>query len=294
MIHRWFYIFHNLSKGLQTFLVNQRLTDNIFFCFTRYKISSSDVPEELAEDSKVLMKRSVSLVELAGDSWIVTGRKPLPIILATVYLAWQSLKPNKPRLSFTLDKFCQLAKVQKHKSAITRISELKEALCKLGKEIPWVGETVKPGNVVQHVGDILEHRHVLLRKALRTYEDAMQAECQSSSSNPTGELVSSQNSECGGLTTGSSVERPRWSNDGEKHAVNRDGQKSKPKRSKSLLFAPPCVIHAKRRKVEQPMPDVTGDEEISDSEIDLYIRTPQEVREFEQMQKILASSNSGK
>ncbi|XP_037547744.1 transcription factor IIIB 50 kDa subunit [Nematolebias whitei] len=289
-------VYQEMLKILNIEAPTFNITDVIESHCQDYKISSSDVPEEFAEDSKALTKRSLALVELAGDSWIVTGRKPLPIMMATVYLGWQSLKPNKLRLSFSLDKFCQLAKVQKHKSAMTRISELKEALCKLGKEIPWVGETVKPGNVVQHVGDILEHRYVLLRKALRTYEDAMQAECQSSSSHPpTGEMVSSQISECGGQTTpASSVEQPHSSNDGEKHAVDGDGQKSKPNWGKSVLFAPPCVIHAKKRRVEQPMLDVTGDEEISDSEIDLYIRTPQEVREFTQMQKILASSNSGK
>uniref|UniRef100_A0A3B5L0H8 Transcription factor IIIB 50 kDa subunit n=1 Tax=Xiphophorus couchianus TaxID=32473 RepID=A0A3B5L0H8_9TELE len=196
---------------------------------------------KLAEDSKVLTKRAVALVELAGDSWIVTGRRPLPIMMAATYLAWQSLNPNKHRLRLSLDKFCHLAKVQKRNPAVTRITELKEVLCKLGRELPWVRETVTQDDVVRLVGDILEHRHTLLTRA----NDSHQTE----------DL------------------EPNW--------------------GKRVLFAPPCVIHAKRRREEPPVLNVTGDEEISDSEIDSYIRTPQEARDFALMQKAVSSSDSG-
>uniref|UniRef100_A0A3Q3A5E9 Transcription factor IIIB 50 kDa subunit n=1 Tax=Kryptolebias marmoratus TaxID=37003 RepID=A0A3Q3A5E9_KRYMA len=287
-------VYQEMLKVLNVEAPTVNITDVIEAHCQEYKISSSDVPEEFAEESKDLTKRAVALVELAADSWIVTGRRPLPIMMAAVYLAWQSLKPLKHRLSFSLDKFCQLAKVQKHKPAVTRITELKEALCKLGKEIPWVGESVTPGNVVQQVGDILEHRYALLRRALRTHEDAMQAECRSSSVNPPSEeMVSSQISERVAQTA-SSVEQLPLSNEGGKQAVEEHSQEFEPNWGKRVLFAPPCVSHAKRRRVEQPTPDVTGDEEISDSEIDSYIRSPREVREFSQTQKILASSSGGK
>lgn len=240
------------------------------------------------------MKRAVGLVELAAQTWIVTGRRPLPIMMATIYLAWQSLNPNKLRLKYSLAKFCQLAKVQMQKPALTRIAELKETLCKLGKEIPWAGETVTPNNAVKLVGDILEHRYVLLRKALRTHEDTMQTEHQSSSVDPpTGETV--QVSEHMDQTApASSVEQLCLTNDGEKQAEEGEGPESEANWGKRLLFAPPCVIHAKKRKVEQPMLEVTGDEEISDSEIDSYIRSPREVREFTQTQKVVSSSSSVK
>uniref|UniRef100_A0A3Q3G8S9 Transcription factor IIIB 50 kDa subunit n=1 Tax=Labrus bergylta TaxID=56723 RepID=A0A3Q3G8S9_9LABR len=213
--------------------------------------ASSDVPEEFAEDSRALSKRAVALVELAADTWIVTGRKPIPIMMAAIYLAWQSLKPNKQRLKFSLDKFCQLAKVNKLRPAMKRITEMKEVLCKLGKEIPWVRVEVTLENVILQVGDILNNRYALLRRAMRTHEDALLAECQT-------------RYEAGELS-------PNW--------------------GKRVLFAPPCVVHAKKRRVEQPgLKDVTGDEEISDSEIDSYIRSPREAREFALTQKILSES----
>uniref|UniRef100_A0A3Q3K589 Transcription factor IIIB 50 kDa subunit n=1 Tax=Monopterus albus TaxID=43700 RepID=A0A3Q3K589_MONAL len=218
---------------------------------------SLHLPEEFAENSKDLTRCAVALVELAADSWIVTGRKPVPIIMAAVYLAWQSLRPTKQRLKTSLEKFCQIAKVNKYRPAVKRIAEIKEALCKLGKEIPWVREAVTPDNVVQHVEDILQHRYALLRRAMRTHQDLVEQTPNSSS-----------------VKHG-----PHERNDVELNWGKR------------VLFAPPCVIRAKRRRVEQPeLQDVTGDEEISDSEIDSYIRTPQEARDFALTQKMFEKS----
>ncbi|XP_034402423.1 transcription factor IIIB 50 kDa subunit isoform X2 [Cyclopterus lumpus] len=232
-----------------------------------YQISSLHAPEELSESHKDLTKRAVELVELSADTWIVTGRRPIPIMMAAIYLSWQSLKPNKHRLKLSLEKFCQLAKVNKHKPAIKRITEMKEMLCKLGQEIPWVREAVTPDNVVKHVEDILKHRHALLRRALRAQEDALLAERQASCEDlPIKE--DADNHQLHGETLKSQDPEPNW--------------------GKRVLFAPPCVVQAKKSRVEQPeLTDVTGDEEISDSEIDAYIRTPQEVREFALSQKML-------
>ncbi|XP_040012535.1 transcription factor IIIB 50 kDa subunit [Xiphias gladius] len=266
-----------------------------------YKISS--LPEELAENSKDLTKRAVALVELAADSWIVTGRKPIPIMMAAIYLAWQSLKPTKHRLKFSLDKFCQVAKVNKHKPALKRITEIKEVLCKLGKEIPWIREAVTPDNVVRQVEDILQHRYALLRRALRTHEDALlvkcQASCEDSLTEEAEESLSSSSVEQR-QPNAKSAKQPEDRDDNpctvsEPHSDTQESQDPAPNWGKRVLFAPPCVTLAKKRRVEQPeLKDVTGDEEISDSEIDSYIRTPREARDFALMQKLLSMSESEK
>ncbi|XP_029372427.1 transcription factor IIIB 50 kDa subunit isoform X2 [Echeneis naucrates] len=266
-----------------------------------YKISSSHVPEELAENSKDLTKRAVALVELAADSWIVTGRKPIPIMMAAVYLAWQSLKPTKQRLKLTLDKFCQMAKVNKHRPAMKRIAEMKEVLCKLGKEIPWVREAVTPDNVVQQVEDILQHRYALLRRALRTHEEAL-LEQEASSEAPTqiselSEKIPNSSSVEPCEPDAKMAEEPGDEDNNqcvmsEFHSDTQKNQDPTPNWGKRELFAPPCVIHAKKRRVEQPeLRDVTGDEEISDSEIESYIRTPREARDFALTQKKLAKGH---
>lgn len=208
-------------------------------------------------------------------------------MMAATYLAWQSLKPNKLRLKFTLDKFCQLAKVKKQPRATKRVTEIKEVLCKLAKEIPWVREEVTADNVVLQVEDILNHKHVLMRKAMRSHEDALLAE----------DAVTDENTDEN--TDAASEDRPVLNTDtGDKDNTScripeqeNDSEESPdtaPNWGKRVLFAPPCVVHPKRRRVTQSeLKDVTGDEEISDTEIDSYIRTPRETREFAQAQKML-------
>lgn len=285
------------------------MTENAFLS-VRYKLSSSHVPEELAESSWDLTNRAVALVELAADTWIVTGRRPIPVMMAAVYLAWQSLKPTKLRLRYSLDKFCQIAKVNKHKIATKRVMEMKEVLCKLGKEVPWHREPVTPDNVLQQVEDILKYRYALLRRALRTHEEALPAECQTSGDDSaTEESVSAHVSESAEENQNESSQEhceinsdrplaPGDGSDGERSAPELHGDAEErpdqpPNWGKRALFAPPCVTNPKKRRAEPPeMKEVTGDEEISDSEIDSYIRTPREARDFALMQKILEGKNN--
>lgn len=274
------------------------MTCGIFLC-VRYKISAPDVCEELAENSKDLTKRTVALVELAADSWIVTGRRPVPIMMAATYLAWQSLKPNKYRLSLTLSKFCQIAKVKSLRPALKRITEIKEVLCKLAKEIPWLTQTVTPDNVLQQVEDILKYRFALLRRALKTHEEALLAECEENT--PSNSVQAEEQSPDASTAQQRELNtdllhRPENGEDGvhtepEKHISSKGSQDPAHNWGKRVLFAPPCVVHVKKRRVEQPTAaDVTGDEEISDSEISSYIRSPSEAREFALAQNILSSS----
>ncbi|XP_038590061.1 transcription factor IIIB 50 kDa subunit [Micropterus salmoides] len=303
-------IYQEMVKILHIEAPTVNITDVMEAHCQEYKISSLHVPEELAENSKDLTKRAVALVELAADAWIVTGRKPIPIMMAAIFLGWQSLKPNKQRLKFSLDKFCQIAKVNKHKPALKRITEIKEVLCKLGKEIPWLREAVTPDNVVLQVEDILQHRYTLLRRAQRTHEDALLVECQESCVDSEETAPSHISEPVEQTPNASSVEQCETNAEqaqqpGDKdvnpftvpelHSNTQESQDPAPNWGKRVLFAPPCVIHAKRRRLEQPeLKDVTGDEEISDSEIESYIRTPQEIRDFALTQKILSLSECEK
>uniref|UniRef100_A0A3B4AKG1 Transcription factor IIIB 50 kDa subunit n=1 Tax=Periophthalmus magnuspinnatus TaxID=409849 RepID=A0A3B4AKG1_9GOBI len=238
---------------------------------------------ELAAEAKELTKRALALVELAADSWIVTGRRPVPIMIAATYLSWQSLQPTKLRLKMTLDKFCQMTKVDKNRPAMKRVTEIKEMLCKLGNEIPWEKQEITPNNVIQQVEDILSYRFALMRKALKSYEDSLKADIQQCDAKnkktmrtKTAELKTSSK-------TGSSVLETERAN---------NGACDEPNWGKRLLFAPPCVVNPKKRKrAPSNQINVTGDEEISDSEIDSYIRTHQEVREIAMTQKLLCQES---
>ncbi|KAM9820142.1 transcription factor IIIB 50 kDa subunit [Neosynchiropus ocellatus] len=242
-----------------------------------YKLGSDCVGEEFAESTKSLTKRTEALLELAADTWIVTGRKPVFIMMAAVYLAWQSLKPTRNRLKLSLSKFCKLARVNKLSMALTRLAEIKEVLVKLGREIPWARQPVTPDNVVELVEDILKHRASLHFKALRSFTD---------SSDPEDRLEKPSELDHG---KGSLCSVAESEEDVEKSEGTSSSTDPRCKWGKRLLFAPPCVAHPKKKRAEQqhPLVEVTGDEEISDSEIDSYIRTPQEIRDFARAQKVL-------
>lgn len=223
----------------------------------------------------------MALVELAGDSWIVTGRRPIPIMTAAMYLAWQSLKPSRLRLKYTLEKFCRVAQVTPNRVAKKRVAEMKEVLCKLGSEIPWQTAAPTPGDVLLQVDDILKHRHTLLRRAVQTHKETL--------------LLAEERPASSALDP---VEKETHSGPSEGHCSelelegcsNEATKSPEPEQNwgRKLLFAPPCVVRPKRRRVERSEgKEVTGDEEISDSEIDSYIRTPQEARDFAVAQKML-------
>lgn len=239
-----------------------------------YKITSEHVPEELAANLRDLTKRALSLVELAAETWIVTGRRPVPVMMAATYLSWQSLRPTKLRQKITLEKFCQIAKVDKNRPAMKRVSEMKRMLCKFGNGIPWKTQEVTPNNVVQHVEDILNYRFTLLRNALTSYEDSVKVELQQCNSKIIPEGKSSTAEESCTAESDPQAHDPSVSSDDTNWG-------------KRVPFAPPCVVKVKKRKREQSnQMEVTGNEEISDSEISLYIRTPQEVRNIVKNQEL--------
>ncbi|KAM3926241.1 transcription factor IIIB 50 kDa subunit [Leptodactylus fuscus] len=203
----------------------------------------SDVPEGYAEDLAKVLERTLQILELASETWLVTGRQPVPLVTAAAYLSWQSLKPLQ-RLSCNITRFCKLADTALPKPALLRLKEFKETLLKLSSQLPWLKMlTINKKTVVYHLGDILKHQNYLLRKAM----EAMEAS-----------------------TTKSDEGKPC------------DAQQP------AAPFLPPCVTKPKKRTYHNAFPnghqEVTGDEEILDSEIEQYLRTPAEVACLQRIQ----------
>ncbi|XP_069842912.1 transcription factor IIIB 50 kDa subunit isoform X2 [Dendropsophus ebraccatus] len=204
---------------------------------------SPSAPEEYAENLEKVLDRALHLLELASETWLVTGRHPIPIITAAAYLSWQSLKPVQ-RLSCTFSRFCKLSETDLPSPALIRIKELKENCLKLASQLPWLRMlTVNHKTVLYHLEDILKHQGYLLRKALEAAETS---------------------------TTESEEDNPSE------------------QRRPDAPFLPPCVAKPKKRLYTVAFPNnlqnVTGDEDISDSEIEQYLRTPAEVACFQQIQ----------
>ncbi|CAJ0953678.1 unnamed protein product [Ranitomeya imitator] len=131
----------------------------------------SSSPKNYTEspDDEVL-ERSFQILELASETWLVTGRQPIPMITAAFYLSWQSLKPVQ-RHSCTFSQFCKLSEIKKPPPAVLRLKELKEICLKLSAQLPWLKMLhTNKNNVVYHLGDILKHRTYIFRKALEEVE----------------------------------------------------------------------------------------------------------------------------
>ncbi|KAJ8408526.1 hypothetical protein AAFF_G00251610 [Aldrovandia affinis] len=331
-------VYQELVKSLNVEPTSTSITDLLESHCSQYKLSPTEVQEVFSESTARLVQRASTLVELAADTWLVTGRHPVPILVCTVYLAWLSLKPCKARLNVPLGKFCKMAKVGMPGKAAARVAELKEVLCRLGKELPWLrGEAVEPRTVPTLMDDIIKYRDLLMTKAMRSFESELstadpdpEPDRDSNASidpglegalSPLGEMqetalakqAAKDNIGSGtliqasdwpsGETHGSCGEHPHGratcSSDAipeqETTTIDLDAEGSPaPGRhwGKSHLFVPPCARNPrKRRRTEEAGPAVTGYEEISDSEIEGYLRTPQEMEEFAEIQKKLLSTN---
>lgn len=221
--------------------------------------NSPSVPPKFLEDKEQLVARTIQIVELASETWLVTGRHPIPIVTAAAYLAWQSLQPVG-RLTCTLSQFCKIASITLPPPAHRRLKELHNILLQMSSQLPWLRVLkVDRRSVVKHVGDLLKHRRVLLQAAFRRADTA--------DDNPeSSELIAS------------SVERETESPAAEEEAPHV-GEKQAPSSQRPLLL-PPCVLNPRKRmRAPDPCPEssslITGDESILDSEIEQYVRTPE-------------------
>ncbi|XP_029459756.1 transcription factor IIIB 50 kDa subunit [Rhinatrema bivittatum] len=228
--------------------------------FRLFQASSTSVPDHFLEGMERVVERTLQIVELAGETWLVTGRHPVPIITAAAYLAWQSLRPME-RLTCTLPRFCKLADVDLPPPAQQRLKEIHSILLKLASQLSWLNVlSINKKTVVQHVGDILQHRSFLLKKSLQDYAAATQDKSQTMAAKDLG------NSAMAG------------------DIAEADGQCKNQKAATKRCFLPPCLTNPKKRPrtaVATAEQVFTGEEDISDSEIELYLRTPREMEEFQ-------------
>ncbi|XP_034376860.1 transcription factor IIIB 50 kDa subunit [Arvicanthis niloticus] len=221
--------------------------------------ASPSMPAKYVEDKDKMLSRTLLLVELANETWLVTGRHPLPIITAAAFLAWQSLRPSN-RLTCSLAQFCKLANVDLPYPAASRLQELLTVLLQMAGQLAWLRVLkLDKRAVVKHIGDLLRHRHMLIRMAFR--DGAAEVEIRQQQQQQQGQ---------------------------EQQEEVEDGSFDLPRRKRPAspaLLLPPCMLKPpKRTHAMPPESVVTGDENISDSEIEQYLRTPQEVRDFERAQ----------
>lgn len=199
------------------------------------------------------------------------------------------------RMKYTFTTFCKIGKVPEQSwrksrdTALKRVNELLDVLCKLGRELPWLrGAAVEHNTVATLVDDILKHRRALLSRAVKNYEQQLQNELSETQTTERDNAPSESN-----RSDSSSSETPAVMSSDQAESENpadeetTDCQLPPTHWSKRHLFLPPCVKSCKRQKVDIPQLEVTGDEDISDSEIESYIRSQDEIKLYLKAQKEL-------
>ncbi|NXA41694.1 BRF2 factor, partial [Eudromia elegans] len=216
---------------------------------------AADVPAQFVEDKEKLVARTMQVVELAAETWLVTGRHPVPVVTAAAFLAWQSLQPAA-RLACGLARFCKLAGVDLPPPAHLRLRELQEILLRMASQLAWLRVLkLDEKRAAKHLGDILQHRVFLLRKSFRAEEEEE-------------ERVAGAPLPAGG--------------DEQDKVRPSLGTEQQDEARRPLL--PPCLLKP-RKRLRTAAPSaaelaLTGDEPISDSEIEQYLRGRDEEREF--------------
>ncbi|NXN11671.1 BRF2 factor, partial [Indicator maculatus] len=252
-------VFLSLQKELGLSVPALSLADLVKTHLNSFQLfqHTANVPAQFVEDKEKMVTRTMQLVELASETWLVTGRHPVPIVTAAAFLSWQSLQPAA-RLTCTLARFCKLAAVDLPPPAHLRLKELLEILLRMASQLAWLRVfKLDKKTVVKHIGDLLQHRIFLLKNAFCLEEEEQQQhQCKGSPSSPPQAVPDK------GCPSG------------------REHQRGGGRRP----LLPPCLIHP-RKRLRTAAPSaldaaITGDEHISDSEIEQYLRGPEEIRAF--------------
>ncbi|NXS55617.1 BRF2 factor, partial [Brachypteracias leptosomus] len=257
-------VFLSLQKELGLSLPALGLAELVKTHLSSFRLfqQTGDIPDQFVEDKEKVVARTLQVVELASETWLVTGRHPIPVVTAAAFLAWQSLRPPA-RLGCPLARFCRMAAVDLPPPAHLRLKELLEVLLRMASQLAWLRVfKVDKKTVVKHLGDLLQHRVFLMKKAFCTEEEEEQHPLDK-----------------GSPGEGSPPAAGRAEQEKDRPSGGRRWQEG----SRRPLL-PPCLLNPRKRP-RPATPDtagsaLTGDEPISDSEIEQYLRGPREIRDF--------------
>ncbi|KAM9368588.1 transcription factor IIIB 50 kDa subunit [Phaethornis superciliosus] len=273
-------VFLSLQKELELSVPALSLADLVKTQLSSFQLfqPQADIPAQFVEDKEKLVSRTMQLVELASQTWLVTGRHPVPIVTAAAFLAWQSLQPST-RLTCTLGQFCKLVGTHLPPPAHLRLKELLEILLRMAAQLAWLRVFhLDKKTVVKHVGDLLQHRIFLLKKAFCQEEEENEEEKEEKEKEKKGKEKKEEEEE--------KQKEKKEEESGEGSLVGQREKKRNQSSPRPLL--PPCLIKPRKRpRAAAPNASdsaVTGEEPISDTEMEQYLRDPEEIRALGKVQ----------
>uniref|UniRef100_A0A8D0HR75 Transcription factor IIIB 50 kDa subunit n=1 Tax=Sphenodon punctatus TaxID=8508 RepID=A0A8D0HR75_SPHPU len=259
----------HLLKELQLDVPALSLTDLVKTHLNSFKLfqDSSSVPAKYAENKEQMVARTIQIMELASETWLVTGRHPIPLVTAAAYLTWQSLHPAG-RLTCPFSRFCKLAGIDLPPPAHLRLTELHDILLRMASQLAWLRVfSLDRRSVAKHIGDLLQHRRFLLQSAFSPGYASK------------GNSLESSTPAAGDTAETMGVVHIESSPTGEKQEC----------KSRQRPLLPPCLMNPRKIRRIAPSssaPVITGDEPILDSEIEQYLRSQEEVEEIRKAQAL--------
>ncbi|KAM6235040.1 transcription factor IIIB 50 kDa subunit [Porphyrio hochstetteri] len=260
-------VFLSLQKELELSVPALSLADLVTTHLSSFRLfqHSDNIPAQYVEDKEKMISRTMQMVELAGETWLVTGRHPVPIVTAAAFLSWQSLRPAD-RLTCPLARFCKAAGVDLPPPAHLRLKELLGILLRMASQLAWLRVfKMDKKTVVKHIGDLLQHRIFLLKNAFCSEEEEEKEE-----ERP---VPAPGEGSPGSPLAGGGVAQEEGHTGGKHQQQGRPGP-----------LLPPCLANPRKRlrtaALSASDSTITGDEPISDSDIEQYLRSPEEIRAF--------------
>jgi len=115
--------------------------------------------------SNEVQQTAIAIIKLCRDLWVTEGRKQDNVIIAALFLAWQSEEPAC-RLKTKLPSFCRSHRLQAGRCATSCVSNMQRLLCRLADKIPWVtASSVSDTTIAFYVKDIINYRNTLIAEA---------------------------------------------------------------------------------------------------------------------------------
>uniref|UniRef100_UPI00358F025B transcription factor IIIB 50 kDa subunit-like n=1 Tax=Myxine glutinosa TaxID=7769 RepID=UPI00358F025B len=199
-----------------------------------------------------LAKRTIQICELCGEAWLLTGRRAMPAIISATFLAWQSLYPRSPAC-ISLKAFCRKIGVPCSTSVRLRVREMRKLLLTLAQALPWlIHRHVSLDSVAKFIDEVLSNQRLLLQQLVSQDSQAPRVQGDSPVLLNTTDVALVE-AKCGNP-------------------------------AQSFLL-PPCIVAPKKPPLEEPERcQQPFSNEISEAEIEQYIRTPEEVEEILRLQ----------
>lgn len=221
---------------------------------------------------EALVDKTTEVISLAVDLMLSTGRKATEMILGCCCVAWRALSHKNYKLPMTHFGESVLKK-KPRRCVYLRYRELTDRIVKMASKVPWVPKDLllkKENAWMFYLDDVLKFKQSLMS-------------CPEAPADSDGEETWEDGPTKGSLDT-SIVVPPSYEAGLRKRALQTDDEDI----SESISAKSRCMS---RESLESP---ILSEKDIPDSELNLYIKTPEEVEMAKQLAVISDSFVSDK